>query len=160
MSDIQVRPITQSDHRWLKTLTRYHFGSEKVVVHGNLYYPVDEAGFVALIGKKRVGTITLEQEEEACEVILLDALETRDGIFTALLQAAEKYAREAGCKRLILTTTNDNTDALRIYQQYGFHLFELRPNAVAASRKMKPEIPRTGNHGIPIRNELELELKL
>jgi GNAT superfamily N-acetyltransferase len=160
MSDIQVRPIIQSDHHWLKTLTRCHFGSEKVVVHGNLYYPADEAGFVALIGKKRVGTITLEQDEETCEVILLDALENRDDIFFALLQATEKYAREAGCKRLILTTTNDNTDALRIYQQYGFHLFELRPNAVAASRKMKPEIPGTGDHGIPIRDELELELKL
>lgn len=34
------------------------------------------------------------------------------------------------------------------------------PNAVSLSRKLKPEIPLIGNYGIPIRDEIELELKL
>jgi hypothetical protein len=31
---------------------------------------------------------------------------------------------------------------------------------VAASRALKPEIPATGAHGIPVRDELELEREL
>ncbi len=44
-------------------------------------------------------------------------------------------AREAGCTRLWLITTNDNLDALRFYQRRSFRIA----------------------HGIPIRDEIELE---
>ena len=45
-----------------------------------------------------------------------------------------------------------------LYQRRGLRLGELHPGAVAASRaSLKPEIPRCGNHGIPIRDELILE---
>jgi ribosomal protein S18 acetylase RimI-like enzyme len=61
---------------------------------------------------------------------------------------------------LFLVTTNDNTPALRFYQKRGFVLSALRPNAIAENRKVKPEIPLTGQDGIPIRDELELEMHL
>ena len=70
-------------------------------------------------------------------------------------------ARDAGCTRLWLVTTNDNVDALRFYQRRGFRLRALRPGAVdEARRELKPEIPEIGDHGIPLRDELELELDL
>ena len=58
-------------------------------------------------------------------------------------------------------TTNDNVDALRFYQRRGFRLAVLRPGAVDESREaLKPEIPRSGEHDIPLRDELELEMDL
>jgi hypothetical protein len=36
----------------------------------------------------------------------------------------------------------------------------LWPGAVDEARKFKPSIPLKGNHGIPIRDELELEKRL
>jgi hypothetical protein len=55
-------------------------------------------------------------------------------------------------------TTNDNVDALRFYQRRGFRLAELHPGAVDEARaRLKPEIPRVGDHGIPLRDELMLE---
>ena len=66
-------------------------------------------------------------------------------------------ARRAWLPARGLTTTNDNVDALRFYQRHGFRLVELRPGAVDAARRLKPEIPATGAHGIPLRDELELE---
>jgi hypothetical protein len=36
----------------------------------------------------------------------------------------------------------------------------VRPGAVEESRKLKPEIPRVGAFGIPIHDELEMELLL
>jgi hypothetical protein len=50
-------------------------------------------------------------------------------------------------------------DALRFYQRRGFRLAKLHPGAVDESRaRLKPEIPAVGDHGIPLRDELELEL--
>ena len=58
----------------------------------------------------------------------------------------------------MLTTTNDNVDALRFYQRRGFRLVALRPGAVDDARaRHKPAIPGTGAHGIPLRDELDLE---
>jgi ribosomal protein S18 acetylase RimI-like enzyme len=59
-----------------------------------------------------------------------------------------------------VTTTNDNTRALRFYQRAGFRLTALRVGAVAEARKVKPEIPSHGLDGIPIRDELELTMEL
>jgi hypothetical protein len=59
-----------------------------------------------------------------------------------------------------LITTNDNLDALRFYQRRGLRLVGLAPDAVAASRRLKPGIPEIGAYGIPLRDELTLELSL
>jgi hypothetical protein len=40
------------------------------------------------------------------------------------------------------------------------HLVALRAEALAVSRRLKPEIPAVGLDGIPLRDELELELLL
>jgi ribosomal protein S18 acetylase RimI-like enzyme len=58
-----------------------------------------------------------------------------------------------------VTTTNDNLNALRFYQKHGFVLAALRPNALEKTRKLKP-IPALGENGIPIRDEIELEMIL
>lgn len=55
-------------------------------------------------------------------------------------------------------TTNDNTHALRFYQKRGFVITAIRVNAMEEQRKKKP-IPLTGNDGIPIRDEIELEIR-
>jgi hypothetical protein len=39
-------------------------------------------------------------------------------------------------------------------------LSTLLSNAVQQSRKLKPEIPVAGHDGIPIRDEIELEIRL
>ena len=65
-------------------------------------------------------------------------------------------ARRSACREVWLTTTNDNVDALRFYQRRGFRLAQLRPGAVDQSRQRKPEIPRVGDYGIPLRDEIDL----
>ncbi len=51
-------------------------------------------------------------------------------------------------------------DALRFYQKWGLRLVALHPNALEQSRRLKPEIPLVGRDGIPLRDELELEMTL
>jgi GNAT superfamily N-acetyltransferase len=79
------------------------------------------------------------------------------GVGTLLVESVQEAARAAGCRRFFLITTNDNLNALRFYQRRGFRLAALRPGAVDASRQIKPSIPLTGEYGIAIHDELELE---
>jgi hypothetical protein len=54
-------------------------------------------------------------------------------------------------ERLWVITTNDNVDALRFYQRYGFCLAAVHRGAVDRSRaRLKPEIPPVGAYGIPL----------
>jgi hypothetical protein len=72
------------------------------------------------------------------------------------MEAATADARQQGCHEIRLTTTNDNLDALRFYQRRGLRLVALRPGAVDRARLDKPEIPRIGDFGIPLRDEIDL----
>ena len=130
------------------------------MAHGVIYRPRELAGFVAEQDGQRVGLVTYQVSGDASEIVTLDSSRPGIGVGTALIEAVKEAARAAGCRRLWQVTTNDNLDALRIYQQRGFVLVAVHRNAVEAARRLKPEIPRVGAHGIPLRDEIELELLL
>jgi len=115
---------------------------------------------VAVMGEEPVGLLTYALEDGECEIVSLNALVEGRGVGSSLVHEAIKVARLHGCSRVWLITTNDNTQALRFYQRLGMVIVAIYPNAVAESRKLKPEIPEIGMDGIPIRDEIELELRL
>ena len=86
----------------------------------------------------------------------MHALTPGRGLGTALVEALAGLLAPQGVRELWLTTTNDNLDALRFYQRRGFRLMELRAGAIAEVRKLKPTIPRIGDYGISVRDELRL----
>jgi len=53
------------------------------------------------------------------------------GIGSKLLTYAIEFAKEKGCKRLTLLTDNDNLDAQRFYQRYGFSKSAMIPMRIA-----------------------------
>lgn len=109
---------------------------------------------------EKLGLVTYEIIGDQCEVVTLDAFAQFAGVGTALLQHAVEAARAASCRRVWLITTNDNVDAIRFYQRRGFTIAAVHVNAIAHSRKLKPSIALVGNHGIPIRDEIEFEMSL
>jgi GNAT superfamily N-acetyltransferase len=125
-----------------------------------VWTPVELPGFAAFEDDRCVGLLTYEIEGDALEIVTIDALVEGQGIGTALLGAVEEVARAQGCRRLRLVTTNNNLRALLFYQRAGFRLVALVPGAVEESRKLKPSIPELDAAGLPIRDELHLELPL
>ena len=71
-----------------------------------------------------------------------------------------REAKALGLRKILLITTNDNIEAMRFYQKRGFDMARLYRGALDTSRKLKPEIPLIGAHGIPLRHEVEFELLL
>jgi GNAT superfamily N-acetyltransferase len=115
---------------------------------------------VAVQGEEIVGLVTFRFAGTECELVSLDALRQRQGIGSVLLESVGQEARERGCRRLWLITTNDNLDAIRFYQRRGMRLVAVHPGAVDDARRIKPSIPLIGEFGIPIHDELEFELVL
>lgn len=157
---IELRSLHPTDSPRVTRWMVEHWGSEIAVAHGAVYRPAELPGFVAVDSGQWLGLLTYHIDADVCEIITVDSLVPNAGIGTALIDAVLHAARLAGCRRLWLVTTNDNMAALRFYQRRGFVLAALHANAVAHSRQIKPEIPLTGNDGIPIRDEIELEMWL
>lgn len=157
---VDVRAVRENDRAWVRQMVKERWGSEAVVAHGTLYRPDALPGFVAQSDGAVVGLVTYHVDRDACEIVSLDSLYPNRGIGTALVNAVTTQARRQGCRRLWLITTNDNVNALRFYQKRGFTLVTIHRNALEASRRLKPEIPLIGEHGIPLRDEIELEMVL
>lgn len=157
---VQIRPLREDDRDWLEGFVVERWGASTVVGHGRVYRVAELPGFVALEDDDRIGLVTFTIEDEACEVVTIDSLREGEGVGTALVRAVVDVACEAGCRRVWLITTNNNLRMLRFAQKRGFALVALHPGAVDESRGLKPEIPLLGANGIPIRDELELELPL
>lgn len=158
--NFRIRKVKNKDREWIKNFISKHWGSEKIISRGKVYYPYKLPGFVALKDRKYLGLITYNLRKNDCEIISLNSLMQKRGIGTALVEEVKKTARHMDCKKLWLIATNDNVDALRFWQEKGFTIKAVYPNAIAVSRKLKPEIPHMGNYGIPIRDEIKLEFKI
>ena len=108
-----------------------------------------------------VGVATWNPGDRA-ELVSLGVLAAQRGrgIGGHLLEHVVEEARDSGSRVVWLVTTNDNLDALALYQRHGFRLVRLVAGGVDAARELKPQIPRVGQYGIPLRDELVLERAL
>ena len=136
------------------------WGAMVMISRGKAHQVDRLPGFLAIQDRAPVGLITYRIDGDECEIVTLDSVRKGVGIGTALIETVNGAARAAGCTRLWLITTNDNLPALRFYQKRGFSLVAVHRNAIQESRKLKPSIAAIGMDGIPIRDEIELELRL
>ena len=160
MKKFQIRPLTKDDGVWVVALLKEWWAGPEIVTHGKSHYADELAGFIAVQQKRQAGLITYNITGKSCEIVTMNSLVEKIGIGSALLDAVKDAAIKKGCKRVWLITTNDNTAALRFWQKQGFHITIVRTNALGKYRQIKPEIPLTGNDGIEIRDEIELEMTL
>ena len=157
---VSLHRLTATDLPRLRQFWTERWGDEIMVVHGTIFRPENLSGFIAVDGTEWVGLVTFTFTDDECEIISLDSLRENEGIGTLLVNAVVEEARQLACRRVYLSTTNDNLRALGFYQKRGFCLAAIRSGAVDESRKLKPSIPLIGENNIPLRDEIELEMVL
>ncbi len=158
MTNIAIRPALPEDAAHIAHFLEVQWGATVMVSRGRLFDVTRLPAFIAIWDGLLVGLITYHIENGECEIVTLDSIVSNMGVGTALIEAVRQAAEH--CWRLWLITTNDNLYALGFYQKRGFQLVAVHRNAIELSRQMKPEIPLIGMDGIPIRDEIELEILL
>lgn len=153
---VRVRELAEDERAWAGAVLDEGMGRHQAR-RAEVVDVLDGDGLVAEVDGDRVGLLLYRRDGDECELSLLVALAPGLGVAGRLVDAF--LARVADAVRVWVVTTNDNVDALRLYQRHGFRLAVLRPGLVDESRRrLKPGIPTTAGNGIPIRDELELEL--
>jgi ribosomal protein S18 acetylase RimI-like enzyme len=160
MQTYTIRSLQAHDHAWAVRLLEEYWHSTTIVTRGRAHRADRLPGFVAEIDGQPAGLLIYRIQGDQCEIVSLNSLRERMGIGSALLDAVRDAARDAGCRRVWLITTNDNRAALRFYRKRGWRLAAIHRGAVEEARRLKPEIPLTGIDGIKLRDEIEWEMPL
>jgi GNAT superfamily N-acetyltransferase len=158
---MNVRPISADDREWIADAISTAFGSVRLVSHGEL---IEDAslldGFAVEHDGRPIGCALVNLCGTEAELVALVTTYRGAGAGGALLDAVVERAKREKWTRLWLITSNDNTEAIRMYQRAGWDWVDFRRDAITRARSLKPEIPETGNHGIPIRHEIQFEARL
>jgi GNAT superfamily N-acetyltransferase len=158
---VEVRRVGPDDREFITEVLTGAFASTRVVSRGRLHEDASTLdGFVVDNDGRPIGCALWIEIDGDAELVVIATTYRGAGAGTALLDAVVDHARKQGWKRLWLITTNDNTDAIRLYQRAGWDWVAWHRDGVTKARHLKPELPATGAHGIPIRHEIEFEYPL
>lgn len=155
--------IQSQDRDELAQFIERHWNARMVMSKGQVYYPHKQPGFIERRNNQIVGVLTYhlhDHPKREMEVLTLNSTLEGHGIGSALMLHAIGKARELGCHRIWLTTTNDNLRAIGFYQRLGFRMVAINLGAVDEARQTKKSIPLIGERGIPIHDEIVLALDL
>jgi len=155
-----LRKITKQDIAWIKEKFIERWDSDYVVSLGKIHKPEELDGFIVLTGNNKTGLVTFQVTGEELEITSADSFDEHKGIGRTLMQAVIDFAKQNSVHRIWLTTTNDNFRAMKFYQKAGLVMVKVHRNAIEKARQIKPSIPRIGKDGIPLRDEIEFEMKL
>ena len=153
-----IEPITDIHRAFVDQQIVENWAGPFIVTRGRLFDIRTNPGFVAMAGGQVAGYVLYWIEDGQCEVTVLESLRENRGIGGAMINAVIEAAKDMGCRRVWLATTNDNVHAIRFYQKFGFSLCAVHIDAIAEARKLKPQIPTMGIDGIPIEHEFEFEI--
>ena len=158
--NINIAPLPPEFRNWATELITEHWCSHLVMSRHVWFDTRELPGFVAYFNDKPAGLATYCIKDNECELVTLNSVVENKGIGGALLDRVIDVSRGANCRRMFLTTANDNLNALKFYQKRGMRIVTVHKGAIDAAREAKQNIPLLGHHGIPLRDELELELLL
>ena len=154
-----IKNISKKHKNQIKNISSKLWGSNIVVSMGKIYEVDKLNGFVAIVDKKIIGFVTYYIDNNECEIVALYSEIENKGVGTALVDKIKEVSKTNKCKRIKLITTNDNIKAFAFYQKRGFTIANINIDGIKKSRELKPQIPLIGENDIPIRDEIEFELK-
>ena len=158
--EYNIEKITEKNRQKVNDILINEWEATNIIIRGKIIDGTKLDGFLAVKDNEIIGLITYMIENNECEIVSLNSFEENKGIATRLINIVKELAVKKKCVRLKLITTNDNIKGIEFYQKRGFVFSNIYVNAIESSRKLKPEIPMFADNGLPIRDEIEYEIKL
>ena len=155
----EIKPKSENNNK-IKNFLKLHWGSVNIVSKGK----ITNASLISRVMVKDkkdeilgLATFLINNIDNSCELVSIDATSQGKGIGTLLITKVEEVAKEMKVKKIWLVTTNDNYEAAIFYIKKGYRLVKVHKDALAISRKLKPQIPLKGKHNIFLQDEWEFE---
>lgn len=157
--DVTIEIATGEDLAWIQYYLGNQWGAPLIISRLVRHRAEQLPALVAWHDGDPVGLLTYSLDATEFEVVTIDVTQRRRGIGRALMTAAIELARESGCQRLWLVTTNENTGGMAFHRTMGLEQVAVRRGAVDLARRLKPTIPRVWK-GVRVSDEHEFELVL
>jgi N-acetylglutamate synthase-like GNAT family acetyltransferase len=155
---LSLHPIMQADRNAVQAFLQAQWGTSHLFTHGRILKVEQLPGFFICNGENELrGLITLEYQKHTCEIVTLNSCQEGIGIGSSLLAAAIDDAERRNCTRVFLCITNDNIRAFQFYQKRGFRLVAIHRGELDRVRESNTSIPKVGQRGIPLHDEIEFE---
>ena len=154
---MKIREIDKNDLPWIEEVFRKEWEGDFVISRGKRHYPKDLLGIIAEDSGRKVGLLTYEVVNDQIELISLNSFKENQGVGSTLIKHLIEVAKKLKVKRIWVITENSNLRSLGFYQKRGFVLKAIYQNSFEELRKIKPQIPKIDENGIPLRDEIELE---
>jgi len=124
---VSVRRHGAGDDAFMERLSSLAFGDFDRDAANHTRALADKAGTqtrVAVRGNERLGFVIVELRAGTAwvQAIAVSQSERGRGLGALLMAAAERIAREAGSRRLSLTTAQANVEALELFMKRGFRI--------------------------------------
>ena len=156
-----IKTASKIDFEWIKEVYARTWSGDICVSRGKVQKVNDfTGGFTAEISGQKTGFITYTIIGPELEIMGILSLKEKSGIGSALVKAVIDLAKKQQIKKVCLVTTNDNLNGIGFWQKRGFKFVKVYPGSMEFVRKIKPAVPFIGENGIPLRDELELEMIL
>jgi ribosomal protein S18 acetylase RimI-like enzyme len=159
---LTVRPAIPADRTCIAELADYFWGEVEVECFGHSYRVDGLPATVACDGDEIVGVASYALRNEdggnAVNLVMLNVLPQWQGrgAARALIAAVIEVAHAEDAGRIIVATTNDDLPALALYQRLGFTITEVLPGKLVEHHGGI----EAGFAGIPVRDEIQMELRL
>jgi ribosomal protein S18 acetylase RimI-like enzyme len=153
---LTIRPATPADRTRIVELAAY--GEVEVESFGHSYRIDMLPAYVACDEDDIVGVASYAREGDATNLVMLNVLPQWQGRGAArdLIAAVADMTRAEGAKRVILSTSNDDLPALGLYQRLGFVITRVLVGNILEHHGGV----ELGFAGIPVRDEIQMELRL
>jgi ribosomal protein S18 acetylase RimI-like enzyme len=162
---LTIRAAIPDDRPAIARLADYFWGELEVSCFDRSYRVDALPAFVACAPAEPgagvdeiVGVVSYAREADAVNLVLLNVLPQWQGRGAGrdLVAAVVEAARVGGAARIIVATTNDDLPALDLYQRLGFTITGVCVGRLLAHH----DGSEPGFAGIPVRDEIQMELRL
>jgi ribosomal protein S18 acetylase RimI-like enzyme len=155
---LTIRPATPADGSRIAELADTFWGETEVECFDRTYQVDALPAYVACDENEIIGAACYAREGDAVNLVMLNVLPRwqGQGVARGLIAEVIEAACTEGVERLIVATSNDDLLALGLYQRLGFTITNvLVGRLVEHHGGIEP-----GFAGIPVRDEVQMELRL
>lgn len=132
-----------------------HWQTDTMIISSGDYQFDDLSGMLAYTDRV-VGLITYSVHGNALEIVSINSVLPHHDIGHRLMALAEEKAKAANLTKVVVSTTNDNLQAMGFYQRRGYRMTKVIRGSIDTARQRNPNIATIGENGIPVHDELML----